>query len=159
MTASAERQTNLVSSELTVNTFKQAFIDGACNISNACKKANISRQTYYNWLDRIDGFATFIEDERESLIDFAESQLLLNIKEKNQSAIQFFLRCQGAQRGWVEKNIQLIGDAQGDNLPREIKIEVLRPAIDGQFHELDDPENQQPRDTLGRFSKAESCQS
>jgi ACT domain-containing protein len=62
----------------------------------ACEKVGIARSTVYRWRDDDKKFAKELEEaltEGESLInDMSESQLLSMIREKNWSAISFWLR-------------------------------------------------------------------
>ena len=53
--------------------FLEVFASKMGNVSKACKAAQISRQTYYDWL-KIDDFANKVEEVREGLLDFAEDQ-------------------------------------------------------------------------------------
>lgn len=60
----------------------------------ACKKANVSRATYYRW--REDKEFAMKADEasregKESTIDFVESQLIKKTSEGNMHAIKYFL--------------------------------------------------------------------
>lgn len=54
--------------------FLELLLKNAGNISLACKKADIARSTYYEWLDNDEEFANAVQDKEEELIDFAESQ-------------------------------------------------------------------------------------
>ena len=67
-----------------------------------CKEIKINRQTYYNWMEKDEKFATAIEDEQEGLIDFVESKAFNLINEKNPTMIIFFLKTKGKHRGYVE---------------------------------------------------------
>lgn len=62
----------------------------------ACKKANIGRATYYRWRKEHLEFATDADEALEhsaSLVnDMAESQLISAIKDKNMTAIIFWLK-------------------------------------------------------------------
>lgn len=62
----------------------------------ACEKTALSRNTVYRWRKEDDAFAKAMEEalaEGEELVnDMSESQLLTMIKEKNWSAISFWLR-------------------------------------------------------------------
>jgi len=71
-------------------------------VQSTCKKINIDRQTYYNWLKNNEEFATRVEDIYEGLLDFGESQLFKLMKEGNPAAIFFFLKCKGKKRGYIE---------------------------------------------------------
>lgn len=64
-------------------------------IQVACEKAGISRATVYRWKNEDEKFAKDMEDalsEGEALInDMSESQLIYLIKDRNFSAIRFWL--------------------------------------------------------------------
>lgn len=65
-------------------------------IQVACQKAGVGRATYYRWKKKDKKFAKTadeaLEEGRSFINDMAESQLLSAIKEKNLSAIYFWLR-------------------------------------------------------------------
>jgi hypothetical protein len=62
-----------------------------CSISRTCEAINITRKTYYNWLDKYPKFKEQVEEVKESLNDMVESQLLKNIENGNQRAIEYYL--------------------------------------------------------------------
>ena len=90
------------------------------NISASCRKANIGRQTYYQWKEADKDFANACKDVEEGLLDFAESQLHELIKAKNPIAIFFYLKCKGKKRGFTEKQ----------------EVELSKPIQDINFDEL-----------------------
>lgn len=65
-------------------------------IQVACKKANVGRATYYRWRKEDQDFADAADESLEhssALInDMAESQLISAIKDKNMTAIIFWLK-------------------------------------------------------------------
>jgi hypothetical protein len=101
------------------------------DIANAFSP-KVSRQTVYNWIEKSKKLSAELAQAKESLLDFAESQMHLLIqgvpkfkrdkngefvltknKEKifdgfvvppNPNLIQFYLKTQGKSRGYVEKN-------------------------------------------------------
>jgi transposase-like protein len=73
------------------------------NISEACQAINIGRQTYYSWIEKDETFKQDAEDAQESLIDLAESKLVENIKDNDNTSIIFFLKTKGKKRGYIEK--------------------------------------------------------
>ncbi len=73
------------------------------NISDSCQAINIGRRTYYSWLDKDDVFKQDAEDAQESLIDLAESKLIENIQDNDNTSIIFFLKTKGKKRGYIEK--------------------------------------------------------
>lgn len=62
----------------------------------ACKQIGLSRATYYRWLKDDEEFAVScdeaIEQSSAMINDMAESQLIQAIKDKNMSAITFWLK-------------------------------------------------------------------
>lgn len=88
---------------------KKAFLvalkNAAGNVTAACEKVSVSRQTFYNWLERYPKFAAQVAEVEESLIDLAETQLLLKIKQGDVTALIFFLKCKAKDRGYVEKQL------------------------------------------------------
>ena len=72
------------------------------NISECCRQCNIGRQTFYEWMKNDVQFKQDFEDAEDSLIDFAEGKLLNLIDERNPTAIIFFLKTKGKERGYIE---------------------------------------------------------
>jgi hypothetical protein len=83
--------------------FLKVFDKSAGNISLTCKVLKISRETFYRWCREDKKFKKEADEIRESLIDFAESQLLKKIKNEDLGAIIFFLKTKGKSRGYTEK--------------------------------------------------------
>lgn len=75
----------------------------ASNVSAACKKMGISRQTHYEWLDKSDTYKKEVENLQDSLIDFAETKLMEKIKEGDTTANIFFLKTKAKHRGYSER--------------------------------------------------------
>ena len=109
--------------KVTKPTKKELFLQGLelnlGNISEACKQANISRQTYYRWIED-ESFSEQCDNVKEGLIDLAENQLLNKIKKGDITAIIFFLKCRGKKRGYTEKQ----------------EVEISKPITDINFDEL-----------------------
>ena len=90
--------------------FLEVYASKMGNVSKACKSANISRQTYYDWM-KDKQFAGKVDEVREGLLDFAEHQLLSNIKDGKTAEILFYLKTKGKARGYIERQeISEIGD-------------------------------------------------
>lgn len=84
--------------------FLEAYEKTLGNITAACKSSGVSRQTFYNWRAEDQEFATEISHLNESTLDIAESVLKeVMIKEKNITAVIFFLKTKGKERGYVER--------------------------------------------------------
>ena len=73
------------------------------NITQACKKIGITRETHYYWLHNSDEYKKRDEELQESLLDFAETMLMKKIKEGDTTGLIFFLKTKGKKRGYSER--------------------------------------------------------
>lgn len=73
-------------------------------VSSAAKKAQIDRQTHYNWMKSDKEYAEAVRELKNVSIDFAESKLFGQIREGNTTAIIFYLKTIGKERGYVERS-------------------------------------------------------
>jgi hypothetical protein len=72
-------------------------------VSTACQSIVISRTTYYKYYNDDEDFKQSVDSISDIALDCAESQLFALIKEKNVTAIIFYLKTKGKKRGYVEK--------------------------------------------------------
>ena len=72
-------------------------------VTTAAKLVGINRDTHYRWLEEDEDYADAVKDIQESAIDFAESSLHQQIKNKIPSSTIFYLKTKGKHRGYVEK--------------------------------------------------------
>ena len=102
------------------------------NISEACKKAKISRRSFYNYLRDDEEFKEAVEEIEESLIDLAESELYNQISKENTTALIFFLKTKGKKRGYVERTevINKPEDVDLSGLSTEELIELIKEKED-----------------------------
>lgn len=71
-------------------------------VTSACKEVGIGRTQFYEWRKNDPSFDRAVSEIGEVSLDFAESQLLKQIKSGNTSATIFYLKTKGKQRGYVE---------------------------------------------------------
>ena len=90
------------------------------NITEACKSINISRQTYYRYIEADKEFEQRCLDVGESLLDLAENRLLEKIDKYDTTSIIFFLKTKGKKRGYIEKQ----------------EFEVIKPISEINFDEI-----------------------
>ena len=103
--------------------FLEVYARKMGNVSKACKAANISRQTYYDWMKDKE-FAGKVDEVREGLLDFAEHQLLSNIKDGKTAEILFYLKTKGKARGYIERQeVDTIGD-------KMFEVKILKDETD-----------------------------
>jgi hypothetical protein len=85
-------------------------------VTDACKKAGISRQSHYRWMQEDELYKEAVESISEMAIDFAESSLYKQIKEGNTPATIFYLKTKGKNRGYIERKEHEF-TMKGENLP------------------------------------------
>lgn len=76
------------------------------SVTSASRKAGISRETYYRWIDEDPMFKEMVEEVKEMKIDFFEDALIKTVKEKGQGyarLIEFALKTIGKSRGYTEE--------------------------------------------------------
>jgi hypothetical protein len=79
-------------------------------VSTACSKVGIARQTHYEWMRLDEIYKSEVRDIKNYALDFAESQLLQCIKDKRETSIIFYLKTQGKERGYIERQEIDAGD-------------------------------------------------
>ena len=89
-------------------------------VSTACVSIGISRTTYYKYYNEDKEFKQSVDSIGDIALDCAESQLFELIKEKNVTAIIFYLKTKGKKRGYVEKL-----QAGDQKLPDAIEISFV----------------------------------
>ena len=74
-------------------------------VTQACKKVGISRTTYYEYYNTDPDFKKAIDDIDNVALDFAESSLHEQIKDKIPTSTIFYLKTKGRKRGYIETKI------------------------------------------------------
>lgn len=82
---------------------KEALIRNKGFISQAANYLKCDQVTIRNYIARYPELNDVLKEQRESMLDFAESQLLTKIKDKDATSIIFFLKTQGRTRGYQDK--------------------------------------------------------
>jgi hypothetical protein len=105
-----------------------AYKSNLFNVTEACKKIEIDRSTYYRWLESDPDFAQRVQDAREEKIDFIEDQLLERISSGDTTAIIFALKTLAKHRGYVERQ-EIVGPVTPVLPLIDIKILLQNPQI------------------------------
>ena len=84
------------------------------NLSAAARFLGCSRETVRRYISTYSTVQSVADEERETLIDFAENQLFQQVKDGNITAIIFTLKTIGKHRGYVER--QEVTGAEGKPL-------------------------------------------
>jgi len=84
-------------------TFREAII-GSRGIKSVIAEAlDCSRQTVDNYLTRWPDLVGVVAQERESLVDRAESKLMEAVDKGELKAVLFVLETMGKERGWTKR--------------------------------------------------------
>lgn len=100
------------------NRMISALAETLGNVSEACKDANISRQTHYRWLKEDEEYAKIIQEQSEVILDIAENKLLEKVQEGDMRAIMFILKTKGKERGYDEKRTISINSQSNTGCPQ-----------------------------------------
>jgi hypothetical protein len=73
-------------------------------VTTACASLKIDRSTHYKWLMEDESYRNMVQEIENVALDFAESKLHANIAQMDTTAIIFFLKTKGKNRGYTEKN-------------------------------------------------------
>ena len=72
------------------------------NVSKACEKCGITRQTHQNWMEADADYKQIVENIKEATLDHVENKLMELIDDGDTTATIFYLKTQGKKRGYVE---------------------------------------------------------
>lgn len=102
-----------------MNLFISIFKSNATDVSRSCKAFKINRKTFYDWYNSDTAFREAVEEARQEIKDFGESQLLTLMKgipkldaegkiigwvsRPDTAAIIFFNKTKNKDRGYVER--------------------------------------------------------
>ena len=100
--------------------FIEVYSQKANNVHLTCKTLGIERGTFYKWLKEDDEFKEKILNLEEGDIDSAETALKRQILDGNITAIIFYLKTKGKNRGYVERQ-----ELTGINGQKLFEVEIL----------------------------------
>lgn len=99
-------------------------------ITPAATKVGIkSVKTIYIWKEKDEAFRTLMMEQKDNALDFAESSLFGQIRDKNPMSTMYYLRTQGRHRGWAETttNINVNKDANDlEGLSDEELVAIIK---------------------------------
>ena len=94
------------------------------------KRLGCSARHVYNLLDKYPTAREALENERESMKDFAEGQLFKRIEGGDTTAMIFFLKTQAKERGYVERTQQEITGRDGGAVTVRVVYDDSPPLAD-----------------------------
>ena len=83
-------------------------------ITTIAERVGCTRQTVYSAMDRYPTVKQAVMDEKDSIKDMVEGQLLKQIRDGNTTAAIFYLKTQAKDRGYIER--QELTGADGDSV-------------------------------------------
>lgn len=72
-------------------------------VSAAAIKLGVTARTVRNYVARHEAIAEALDQIKQDNLDLAETKLLTNLRDGNMTAIIFYLKTQGRDRGYNEK--------------------------------------------------------
>jgi hypothetical protein len=110
---------------------KEQFIKAIENsggyISLISERVGCHISTVYDWIEKDEDVAAAIKREKVRQVDHAEGKLQSLIKKENPTAIIFYLKTQGKDRGYYEHRTQ---DITSGNQPITINMIPVDPQHD-----------------------------
>ena len=108
--------------------------------SLAAKRLKCDRKTVSNYIKAHPSLAALIEEIVEESLDLAEGQLLKSIGEGDKTAIIFYLKTKGKQRGYIERG-ELTGKDGGAVAIKQEDIDAGREKLISAFAVLSQGKN------------------
>jgi hypothetical protein len=97
-------------------------------VTTACKKANVTRVTYYEYYKKDKEFAKAVDEIQDVTLDFAEGKLLENIQKGSDTAVIFYLKTKGKKRGYIERteNVNVEKESFSDLTEEELEAKIKK---------------------------------
>jgi hypothetical protein len=84
-------------------------------VSVAATQSGIGRTNHYLWIKNDEEYRAAVDSLQDVALDFAETQLLKNVRDGDIASVIFYLKCKGKRRGYVERQeIQLTDEVTVD---------------------------------------------
>lgn len=93
-------------------------------VTSACKKVGIGRTTHYEWLKTDEEYKKNVDSIEDVALDFAESQLHLQIQEGSTASTIFYLKTKGKKRGYIERT-----EIQQETTYKSLDINIIDTGV------------------------------
>jgi len=104
--------------EQTARRIIEALKESRGLLTDAAKRAGVSYSTVWQYAHNYPSVKQAVEEAKEGMLDLAESKLFHAINNGNMTAIIFFLKTKGKERGYVERS-----EHTGENgLPIQVEV-------------------------------------
>lgn len=106
-----------------ITTIKKAIAGSGGIMQKIAKQLGCEWHTAKTYINKFDETKLAYEAESESVLDLAESKLIENIQDNDNTAIIFYLKTKGKARGYTEK-VEVSNEHSG-----EVKMTITRKVI------------------------------
>lgn len=93
-------------------------------VTSACKKVGIGRTTHYEWLKTDEEYKKAVNSIEDVALDFAESQLHLQIQDGSTASTIFYLKTKGKKRGYIERT-----EVQQETTIKSLDINIIDTGV------------------------------
>ena len=87
-----------------IPTIKKAIEDSGGQYQTIAERLGCEWHTAKTYVEKDEETKKAYENETESVLDLAESKLIENIKDNDNTAIIFYLKTKGKKRGYIERS-------------------------------------------------------
>lgn len=125
------------------------FVKHKGHLAKVASELQCSRQTLYRAIKDNEDLKFLLVELREEKLDSAEEQLQALVEKKNLTAIIFTLKCLGAHRGWIDRDVASGSDGKGSHvviniLPAngsegKVITTEIKPELNRKFVDKDTP--------------------
>jgi hypothetical protein len=110
--------------KVTIEQIEQALIANGGWYTKAANALGVSHQAISKRVAKSERLQKAVEEVKAKYLDLAESKLLQKINEGDLGAICFYLKCQGKDRGYIERMQNEVTGKGGGPLKTESKVVV-----------------------------------
>jgi hypothetical protein len=93
-------------------------------VTTACQKADISRQTHYEWLREDPIYKKKVDEISEMAIDFVETKMFEGVNNNDSGLIKYYLSTKGKNRGYVERQENRQVDGEGKDV-KAVQVMII----------------------------------
>ncbi len=112
--------------ELTAQKLIEAIHESHGLLTLAAKRAGVSFGTAKRYVAEFTSVAQAVVDSKEHMLDFAEAKLYEKISKGDNACLIFYLKCQGKERGFIER-VEHTGEGGGPiEVEHDIKDKLAR---------------------------------
>lgn len=104
-------------------------------VTSACKACNISRESFYRYIEQDPEFAASVKAMDNVALDFAEGSLHQQIKAGVPASTIFYLKTKGRSRGYIERQEITNKDETSNAITEKMAAKLVK---DGHFTQLED---------------------